>query len=186
MISPGSKVALFIPCYTEQIFPDTGMALARLLRHFGLNPVYVPHQTCCGQPAYNTGYPEQAVPLAERFLALFEPYDWIVAPSGSCVSMVKNSYGDLNLSDRGRRRWEGLRQRIFEGVQFIYHQLGVEEIDGSFEGKVALHESCHALRELGVGEEPRVLLSSIDGLELVIPTGSQECCGFGGTGGRFR
>ena len=181
MIPPGTKVALFIPCYTEQIFPETGLALARLLRHFGLRPVNVPHQTCCGQPAFNSGYRDLTLSLAERWLRLFEPYEWIVAPSGSCVSMVKVFYGQLNLSEAGRKRWEALRHRIFEGTQFIYHQLGIKDIGGSFSGTVALHESCHARRELGVNEEPKALLSSISGLELVIPPNSEECCGFGGT-----
>lgn len=181
MIPSGSKIALFIPCYIEQVFPETGMALAKLLHHFGMKPVYVPHQTCCGQPAFNTGYREHALPLAERFLRLFDPYEWIVAPSGSCVSMVKVFYGQLKLSAKGRDRWEALSQRIFEGTQFIYHQLGVKEIGGTFEGKVALHESCHARRELGINQEPKELLSSISGLELIVPPGSEECCGFGGT-----
>ncbi|TKJ40629.1 Fe-S oxidoreductase [candidate division LCP-89 bacterium B3_LCP] len=181
MIPDGTKIGLFIPCFTEQLFPETGMALAKLLRHFGLKPVNIPHQTCCGQPAFNSGYPDQVVPLAERFLRLLEPYEWIVAPSGSCVSMVKVFYGDLELSSRGRERWESVRNRIFEGTQFIYHQLGIEEIEGSYPGRVALHESCHALRELGVEEEPKKLLGSIKDLELIIPPGSQECCGFGGT-----
>ncbi|MBU1882213.1 (Fe-S)-binding protein [bacterium] len=180
-VPAGSTVALFIPCYTEQIFPETGMALAKLLRHFGLIPVNVPHQTCCGQPAFNTGYREQAVPLAERFLRQFELYDWIVAPSGSCVSMVKVFYGDLDLSDRGRKRWAKVKERIFEGTQFLYHQLGIREIGGSYPARVALHESCHAKRELGVDGEVKALLGSIKELDLVIPPGSDECCGFGGT-----
>jgi len=181
MIAPQTPVALFVPCYTEQVFPESGLALARLLRHFGLRPVYVQNQTCCGQPAFNSGYRDLAVPLAERFLRLFAPYDWIVAPSGSCVTMVKVFYGDLELSSAGRACWEKLRHRIFEGTQFIYHQLGIKEIGGRFEGKVALHESCHARRELGIGEEPKALLGSIGGLDLVIPPGAEECCGFGGT-----
>jgi len=181
MLAPHTKVALFIPCYTEQIFPETGMALVRLLRHFGMQPLYVPHQTCCGQPAFNTGYRDLAIPLAERFLRLFEPYEWIVAPSGSCVSMVKVFYGKLDLSGAGRERWEKIRHRIFEGTQFIHHQLGIKSIGGRFEGRVAMHESCHARRELGIGVEPRALLQSISELELVIPPGAEECCGFGGT-----
>ncbi|HEX7342928.1 MAG TPA: (Fe-S)-binding protein [bacterium] len=181
MLAPNTEVALFIPCYTEQIFPETGMALARLLRHFGMKPLHVQHQTCCGQPAFNTGYRDLAVPLAERFLRLFEPYEWIVAPSGSCVSMVKIFYGKLALSPEGRVRWEKIRHRIFEGTQFIFHQLGIKQIGGRFEGRVAMHESCHARRELGIGEEPRALLQSISGLDLVIPPGAEECCGFGGT-----
>ncbi len=181
MISHGSKVALFIPCYTEQVFPETGMALARLLHYFGMTPIYPQHQTCCGQPAFNSGYRDLVIPLAERFLRLFEPYEWIVAPSGSCVAMVKVHYGQLDLSPTMRQRWEGLRYRIFEGTQFIYHQLGIQDIGGNFPGRVALHESCHGRRELGIDSEPRSLLRSISGLELIVPPGSDECCGFGGT-----
>ncbi len=180
-VSPGSDVALFIPCYTEQVFPETGLALARLLRYYGFNPIYVPHQTCCGQPAFNTGYRRETLPLAERFLALFEPYDLIVAPSGSCVSMVKVFYGELDLSDRGRARWEKIKGRIYEGVQFLYHLVGIREIGGRFPARVALHKSCHALRELGLDEEVRALLTSIKELELLTPAGAEECCGFGGT-----
>jgi L-lactate dehydrogenase complex protein LldE len=181
MIPKGSEIALFIPCYTEQIFPETGMALARLLRHYGMKVINVSHQTCCGQPAFNSGYQDLAVPLAERFLRLYEPYDFIVAPSGSCVSMVKNFYGKLNLSPKGYDRWEKVRQNIFEGTQFIYHQLGERHIGGVFDARVALHESCHARRELGISIEPKELLRSIANLELLIPEGSDECCGFGGT-----
>ncbi|MHC4479325.1 MAG: (Fe-S)-binding protein [Planctomycetota bacterium] len=180
-IPSGTEVALYIPCYTDQVFPETGMALAKLLRYFGMKPVYVPHQTCCGQPAFNTGYREETLPFAERFLRLFEAYDLIVAPSGSCVSMVKVFYGELELSDKSRQRWETIKDRIFEGTQFIYHQLGIREIGGRFPTKVAMHESCHARRELGIDSEPKELLSSIEGLDLVIPPGSEECCGFGGT-----
>lgn len=181
MIPANSKVALFIPCFTEQLFPETGLALARLLRHFGLHPVYVPGQTCCGQPAFNSGRRELSVPLAERFLRLFEPFDWVVAPSGSCVSMVKNMYGELELSDQARTRWEAQRGRIFEATQFLYHKLEVRGIGGQFQAKVALHESCHGKRELGVDTEPKALLTGIDGLDLIVPPLSDECCGFGGT-----
>lgn len=181
MIPPGNKVALFIPCYTEQVFPETGMALARLLRHFGLTPVYPKNQTCCGQPAFNSGHRDLVVPLAERFLRLFEPYDWIVAPSGSCVSMVKVHYGRLELSRQGRERWERIRTRIFEGCQFLVNVLDVRGIGGRYEGRVALHESCHGKRELGISAEPRMLLERIAGLDLIVPPGSDECCGFGGT-----
>ncbi|MCX6641730.1 MAG: (Fe-S)-binding protein [bacterium] len=181
MVTPGTEIALFIPCYTEQVFPETGLALARLLKHFGYKPINVPHQTCCGQPAFNSGYHDLALPLAERFLRLFEPYEWIVAPSGSCVSMVKVFYGKLQLSSAGRQRWETVRNHIFEGTQFLYHQLGVKEIGGHFNARVALHQSCHARRELGMDQEPIELLSSISGLDLVIPPGAEECCGFGGT-----
>lgn len=181
MLPPKTKIALFIPCYTEQVFPETGMALARLLRHFGMEPIYVRNQTCCGQPAFNSGHRDLVVPLAERFLRLFDPYDWVVAPSGSCVSMVKVYYGMIDLPPVARERWEKLRGRIYEGVQFIYHQLGIREIGGSYVQRVAFHESCHARRELGIHDEPVALLRSIKGLELVIPPGAEECCGFGGT-----
>jgi L-lactate dehydrogenase complex protein LldE len=181
MIPVNDKVALFIPCFTEQLYPETGMALARLLKHFGLKPVYVPGQTCCGQPAFNSGHREFTTPLAERFLRLFEPYDWIVAPSGSCTAMVKFQYGELNLSPRGRDRWETLRGRLYEATQFLYHKLEARDLGGRFEAKVALHESCHAKREMGVEIEPRALLSGITGLELIIPPLADECCGFGGT-----
>ncbi|MFH1862007.1 MAG: (Fe-S)-binding protein [bacterium] len=181
MLPPGTKVALFIPCYTEQVFPETGMALAKLLRYFGMTPVYPPRQTCCGQPAFNSGHRDLVIPLAERLLRLFEPYDWVVAPSGSCVSMVKVHYGQLNLSQAAFQRWQNLQSRIYEGTQFLYHQLGLCEINGSFSGKVVLHQSCHARRELGVDREPVELLTSIRDLELVVPPGAEECCGFGGT-----
>jgi L-lactate dehydrogenase complex protein LldE len=176
-----SKVALFIPCYTEQFFPETGMALVRLLKYFSVAPIYVSSQSCCGQPAFNSGQGRLAKPLAERFLRLFESYDWIVAPSGSCVSMVRNLYGELGLSPQALRQWELVRDRIYEGTQFIYHQLGIHAIEGRFPGKVALHESCHGKRELGIEHEPRSLLSSITDLELVVPPDAGECCGFGGT-----
>jgi L-lactate dehydrogenase complex protein LldE len=181
-------VGLFIPCYVDQLFPDVGVATWRLLERHGVRVEYPEAQTCCGQPMANSGCSADAAPLAHKFLALFRGYEYVVAPSGSCVSMVRNHY-DAFLA--GQPGFDHLKRSTYELCEFLVDVLKLERFEGRFPHKVGLHQSCHGLRELrlGSGTERRIpafnkvrsLLSGIDGLELVELARPDECCGFGGT-----
>jgi L-lactate dehydrogenase complex protein LldE len=180
-----SAVGLFIPCYIDQLYPHVGLATLRVLERHGVAVEFPEAQTCCGQPMANSGCAADAAPLAEKFLRTFGRYQHVVAPSGSCVSMVRNHYGDL-LGRRGL--WDG---QVYELVEYLVDVLHVAPPTGRFAHKVGLHASCHGLRELrlGSGSERRVapfdkvrsLLERLEGVELVALARPDECCGFGGT-----
>ena len=183
------KVALFIPCYVDQFYPHVGMATVAVLEHFGVEVVFPTEQTCCGQPMANSGYMEQALPLATKFIDVFDGYDYIVAPSGSCVSMVRNHYD--HLCDHHDDRAATVRRRTLELSEFLTGVLNVSEIKGRFAHQVGLHQSCHGLRELRLGPSSEVmkprenlvqnLLNQFDGIRFSQLTRKDECCGFGGT-----
>lgn len=150
-----------------------------LLEQTGCRVEFPSGQTCCGQPAFNMGYREEARRLAQRFISIFEPFDEIVAPSGSCISMLRNFYPQLFEDDfEWRERAHRLAERFFELTEFLSRRNF--ELRSAFEEKVTYLDSCHALRELGVSNEPRSLLQKVPGLELVEMTASDVCCGFGG------
>ena len=182
------RVALFIPCYVDQLYPAVGLATARVLERLGCEVVYPEEQTCCGQPMANAGFAGEAAPLARRFLEVFDGYEAVVCPSGSCTSMVRNHYHGLVGDDR---RYPAVRAATYELCEFLVDVAGVKALDGAYAHKVGLHQSCHGLRELhlGVPSErmlPRTskvgaLLSSLRGIELVPLARVDECCGFGGT-----
>ncbi len=183
-----TKVALFVPCYVDQLYPQVGLATLRLLRRLGLDVEFPQEQTCCGQPMANSGCAEEARPLAERFLRVFGGYDHVVAPSGSCVSMVRNHYGQWL---DGRPGFDHLRTSTFELCEYLVDVARVAKVDGDFPRKVGLHLSCHGLRELQLGRSSermvapfnkvRMLLGQLRGIELVELARPDECCGFGGT-----
>jgi L-lactate dehydrogenase complex protein LldE len=182
------KVALFIPCYVDQLYPHVGMATVRVLEKLGVEVVFPEEQTCCGQPMANAGFADDAAPLARKFLEVFGRFEHVVCPSGSCTSMVRNHY-DPYLS--GAPGFEALKKGTFELCEFITDVLKVGRIPGRYPRRVGLHQSCHGLRELRLGSasellEPRYnkvasLLSSLEGIELVSLARPDECCGFGGT-----
>ena len=182
-----SKLGLFIPCYVDQLYPRVGMATLSILRRLGLDVEYPEEQTCCGQPMANAGCGAEAAPLAERFLRIFGGYDQVVAPSGSCVSMVRNHYGEL-LGDREDLR--KLAGRTFELCEFLVDVLRVKRVEGEFRRKVGVHQGCHGLRELRLArsselvapafDKVRALLGQLQGISLV-DVERDECCGFGGT-----
>jgi L-lactate dehydrogenase complex protein LldE len=182
------KVALFVPCYVDQLYPQVGEATVRLLRKLGCEVVFPEEQTCCGQPMANAGFSGDALPVARHFLDVFDGFEHVVCPSGSCTSMVRNHYHGLVGGDA---RLAGVRAATFELCEFLTDVLRVGPLRGRYPRKVGLHRSCHGLRELrlGSGSERVVpphdkvasLLSGIDGLELVSPARTDECCGFGGT-----
>ena len=182
------KVGLFIPCYVDQLYPQGGLATLRVLRRLGLEVEFPEEQTCCGQPMANAGCAEDARPLAERFLKLFGKYDHVVAPSGSCVSMVRNHYAQWL---EGRPGFDHLRANTFELCEYLVDVARVTKVNGDFPLKVGLHMSCHGLRELRLGSSSeqmvrpfnkvRQLLAQLKGIELIELTRPDECCGFGGT-----
>jgi len=148
----------------------------------GVDVGFNPAQTCCGQPAFNTGYREEAREVAARVLDLFEDAEYVVAPSGSCTSMVRVFYPELFAHDPERlKKAKGLRERFYELSEFLVKVLKVEDVGASFPRRVAYHDSCHLLRELGIAEEPRKLLRAVRGIELVEIEDYRLCCGFGGT-----
>jgi L-lactate dehydrogenase complex protein LldE len=175
------KASLFIPCIVDLFLPEIGEASVRVLRRLGVDLLYHDTQTCCGQPAMNAGYRDQAKRAAKHFIDVFGDDDVIVSPSGSCVCMVKHHYPQL-LRDEPvwLRRAEEVSERIYELSQYIVDILGIEEVGASFRGKVAYHESCHILRGLGVSDQPKRLIQRADGVEFVPLPLADMCCGFGG------
>jgi len=175
-------VSLFIPCLVDRFLPEIGEATVRVLRRAGHRVRYDDRQTCCGQPAYNAGHVDEAVGLAMRFLDLFEDAEAVVAPSGSCVSMVTRHYGELPLPDADMRRWSDLRGRVWELASFLDEHGPAEGIAARWEGRVGLHHSCHFLRELDGAEAAlRRVLAQVEGLDTVDLPDATTCCGFGGT-----
>jgi L-lactate dehydrogenase complex protein LldE len=174
------RVSLFIPCLVDQLFPETGIAMLAVLRRLGVDVDYNPAQTCCGQPAMNTGYRHEARELAERWLRIFEGSEYIVGPSGSCVSMIRNLYREL-WPEGFPEHYSQLCGRTFEFSEFLVQKMHVTDVGSRFAHTVTYHDSCHLLRELGIKEEPRQLLSHVNGLTLIEMAESDACCGFGGT-----
>jgi L-lactate dehydrogenase complex protein LldE len=176
------KVGLFVTCLVDLFRPSVGFAAVKLLEQAGC-AVFVPRlQTCCGQPAYNSGDRKDARALARQVIDAFEPYDYVVAPSGSCAGMIREHYPAL-FEDEAEtaHRAHGLARRTFELVSFLRDVRGMETVDAHFSGRVTYHDACSGLRELSVKEQPRRLLRSVEGLELVELAGAETCCGFGGT-----
>lgn len=176
------RVSLFITCLGDQFFPLVGECAVKVLRRLGVDVWFNPAQTCCGQPAFNTGYREEAREVAARVLDLFDDAEYVVAPSGSCTSMVRVFYPELFAHDPERlKKANRLRERFYEFSEFVVKVLKVENVGASFPRRVAYHDSCHLLRELGIAEEPRKLLRAVRGIELVEMQDYRLCCGFGGT-----
>jgi len=182
------RVGLFIPCYVDQLYPQVGLATLELLERYGCDVVFPEQQTCCGQPMANTGCTDDARPLAEKFLALFRDFDYVVCPSGSCTAMVTHHYEELLHDHDG---YAALRKKTFELCEFLVDVLKVTSIPGEFPYRVGLHNSCHGLRELRLGSSSEMmvpafnkagqLLAGLKGIELVTLKRPDECCGFGGT-----
>jgi len=175
------KVSLFIPCLTEHFFPDSGISMVKVFNHLGVDVEYVENQTCCGQPAFNSGYRKELIPIAERFIVLFKDKEYIIAPSGSCVSFVKCFYKELDINPKLKPELEKLSKIIFEFTEFLVDVLKIDSLGGEFNHKVTYHDSCHLLRELGVHDQPRKLIRSIKNINFVEMEKPDTCCGFGGT-----
>jgi L-lactate dehydrogenase complex protein LldE len=171
----GTRVALFATCLTDTFFPDTARAVVRLLERLGCTVDFPADQTCCGQMHHNTGYRGHAVRLARRHAKVFDGYDAVVAPSGSCVGMVREVYPGLH------RSTEAVAARTHELSEFLVDVLGVTDVGAYFPHRVTYHPTCHSLRMLGVGDRPLRLLRAVRGLDLVELPAADSCCGFGGT-----
>lgn len=175
------RVGLFATCLVDLFRPSVGFAAVKLLEDAGCI-VEVPSQTCCGQPAFNSGDRATARQLAEQVIIAFEPYDYVVAPSGSCGGMIARHFPELFADDPNwLPRARKLADKSHELVSFLVDVLGIERVAATFEGQVTYHDSCAGLRELSVREQPRKLLRSVTGLELVELKDADVCCGFGGT-----
>jgi len=177
-------VDIFIPCFVDQMFPETGMNMVKVLERVGCEVNYNPNQTCCGQPAFNAGFFSEAREVATKFLDDFsnETSHYIVAPSASCVGMVRNAYQDIFVKSSNLVKYRAMQKKVYEFTEFLTDVLGITQIPGaSLPGKATYHDSCSALRECGIKAGPRALLSNVDGFELVEMEDNETCCGFGGT-----
>jgi L-lactate dehydrogenase complex protein LldE len=176
-------VDLFLPCFIDQIRPEIGWATIKVLEKVGCRVRYKARQTCCGQPAYNAGFWKEACSVAEKFLTdFYDEHAYVVAPSASCIGMIRNSYDELLRSDSSKRKYYGLQPRAFELTEFLVDVLDIDKIEGvQFPHRVTYHDSCSALRECIISDAPRKLLKNIEGLELVELEQNETCCGFGGT-----
>jgi len=175
------RVGLFVTCLVDLMRPSVGFAAVKLLENAGCI-VEAPVQTCCGQPAYNSGDRGTTRDLAMRMIETFQGFDYVVAPSGSCAGMIRKHYPELFEEDPNwRAKASALAAKTHELTSFLVDVLGVTQVDATYRGAVTYHDSCSGLRELGVKTQPRMLLSSVKGLTLVEMNDSDVCCGFGGT-----
>ena len=175
------RVSLFIPCYVDQLLPEVAVDTVKVLRRIGYGLDYPEDQTCCGQPALNTGYWGEARPCAEHFVRIFKNADVVVCPSGSCVSVIRLFYPELLAHSSLREDAISLASRTFEFSEFLVKVEAVTQVGASFPHTVTYHASCHGLRELKLRDEPLQLLRQVNGLTLIEMARSEECCGFGGT-----
>ncbi len=182
------RIALFITCYNDLLYPEVGQAIVRLLRRLGHEVEFPAEQTCCGQMHFNSGYQDACIPLVQRFVDAFTGYDAVVTPSGSCASMVRRYHPLVAgmAADGGSEA--GLPERVavvsptvYELSEFLVDVLGMTDVGARFPHTVAFHPTCHSTRLLGVGDRPTRLLAAVDGLTLVDLPRSEACCGFGGT-----
>ncbi len=174
---PGEPVALFIPCYIDQFYPQIGEATARLLTRLGVPVVFPEGQTCCGQPAFNSGYWEEARRVIHQFCRAFEGQRWIVSPSGSCTAMCRVFFEHVDPD----QRVVGVGRRVFELTEFLVEAMGVADVGACFPHKVTFHSGCHTRRELGVVDPPLRLLQNVRGMAYCELPDMEDCCGFGGT-----
>lgn len=175
------QVQLFVPCFVDQLYPTVAFNMVKVLEKAGCTVTYNANQTCCGQPAFNAGFWGEAKDVCNKFIQDFSGSDYIVAPSASCVGFVRNYYQKLYESSAQKQTVKKLTERIFELSDFLVNVLKVEDLGATFNGKVTYHDSCAALRECNLKEEPRKLLRHVKGLELVEMADNETCCGFGGS-----
>lgn len=174
-------VDIFIPCFIDQIYPQTAFNMIKILEKVGCTVNYNPNQTCCGQPAFNGGYWDQCKDVGEKFIKDFPNDRYIVSPSASCVGMVKNYYPEMFHNSVLHNESKTIQKNIFELSDFLVNVLKVTDLGARFDGVATYHDSCAALREVGVKQEPRTLLANVKGLELREMNDTDTCCGFGGT-----
>ena len=175
------NVHVFIPCFVDQLYPDAGFNTIKVLERAGCNVNYNPAQTCCGQPAFNAGYWGEAREVCNKFIADFSDAEYIVIPSGSCTGFVKNYYSKIYDNASNQKNIKSLQGKVYELTDFLVNVLKIEDLGARFEGKATYHDSCAALRECKIKSEPRKLLKTVKGLELIDLEENETCCGFGGT-----
>jgi L-lactate dehydrogenase complex protein LldE len=174
-------VELFIPCFVDQLYPQTAFNTIRVLEKAGCTVKYNPKQTCCGQPAFNAGFWDEAKETGMKFLDDFSADTVIVSPSASCTGMVKSYYNDLFTNTAVHNKCRSIQQNIFELSDFLVNILKKDYFGAELEGRAVYHDSCSGLRECHIKEEPRQLLAKVHGLDLVEMRDVETCCGFGGT-----
>lgn len=174
-------VQLFIPCFIDQLYPDTAFNMIKVLEKAGVNVEYNHEQTCCGQPAFNAGFRDDAKQVCSKFIQDFRGADYVVAPSASCVGFIRNYYLDLFSNSSVHNEVKDLGKRTYELSDFLVNVLHVEDFGARLEAPVTYHDSCAALRECKIKQEPRKLLSNVKGLELIEMNDVETCCGFGGS-----
>lgn len=175
------KVQIFIPCFVDQLYPQTAFNMVKVLEKACCDVEYNTNQTCCGQPAFNAGFWEEARKVASKFLKDFEGTDYLVAPSASCVGFVKNYYNKLFENSSLHNNVKDISKRIFEFTEFLTNVLRIENFGATLHAKATYHDSCAALRECKIKEGPRKLLNKVKGLELIEMAETETCCGFGGS-----
>ncbi len=176
------RVSLFVTCIVDQLLPEVGLAAAEVLERLGYTIDFPEEQTCCGQPAFNTGYRRETREVACRCLEALRGAEYVVVPSGSCTSMITQHYEELFAKDGARlEEVRALAPRVWEFSKFLLEVAGVEDVGARYDGVVTFHDSCHGLRSLKIKEGPRRLLSHVRGLTLREMDLAEECCGFGGT-----
>jgi L-lactate dehydrogenase complex protein LldE len=174
-------VDIFVPCFIDQIYPQTAFSMVKVLEKLDIGVNYNTNQTCCGQVAFNSGFWDHAKCLGEKFIRDFPNDRYVVAPSASCVSMVRNYYGELFHNTALHNEYKQLQRNIFEFTDFLVNVMNVKDIGASFKGIVSYHDACAALREYGIKDEPRILLQHVRGVEIRELKNNDTCCGFGGT-----
>jgi L-lactate dehydrogenase complex protein LldE len=178
------RISLFITCYNDTLFPETGKAVVAVLERLGHTVEFRSAQTCCGQMHYNTGYQKEAFPMMRHFLELFESAEVICIPSASCVAMIRDHYPKMAAAAKDPRlvrQVDAILPRVFEFCELLIDKLGVSDVGAFYPHTVTLHTSCHSLRSLRVGDKPVQLLKAVRGLQLLELSENGECCGFGGT-----
>ncbi|MBI4931698.1 MAG: (Fe-S)-binding protein [Bacteroidetes bacterium] len=174
-------VDIFIPCFIDQLHPNVGLNMVKVLEKLGCGINYNPEQTCCGQPAFNSGYWDEAREVGEKFIKEFQNDRYIVSPSASCVGYVKNYYPEMFHNSVLHNEFKQVKRNIFEFSDFLVNVLKITNLGASLKGVATYHDSCAALREYGIKREPRTLLEKVRGLELREMKDTEVCCGFGGT-----
>ncbi|OQX77198.1 MAG: Fe-S oxidoreductase [Bacteroidetes bacterium 4484_276] len=175
------EVDIFIPCFIDQVYPETGFNMVKILEKLGVGVHYNPNQTCCGQMAFNSGYWDNARDLGIKFIKDFSNKRPVVGPSASCIGYVRNNYGKLFYNSPWHLEYNKLKGNIYEITDFLVNVLKVEDVGAKFEARATYHDSCAALREYRLNDEPRKLLRKVKGLELIEMNEREVCCGFGGT-----
>jgi L-lactate dehydrogenase complex protein LldE len=175
------EVDIFIPCFIDQLFPETGFNMVKVLEKAGCTVHYNPAQTCCGQPAFNAGFWKEMDDVGKKFIADFSTDRYVVSPSGSCTGFVRNFYAELYDNTPMHNYYKNLRKNLFEFSEFLTDVLKIDNLGGKLPAKVTYHDACGALRECKIKAAPRKLLQQVEGLELLEMQDCETCCGFGGT-----